>query len=188
MPTHRSLELEVDVGGDEDVELSAAEQRSHSFVGRLGRDELLIATRRAVTDEDAADPCDLDGDRAGERLDLRESLRHYGARASTHPYRSRRVRRSSADSALPRTKIAFSRPSARANVSSGSGPHERSPLTTTRSGGSARISSKHRLERHGVAVDVADYRDARYRLRVDDGGGRRPVTLRISERDAGSSS
>ena len=61
MPTHLSLELEVDVRRDEHVELGAGEQRLHSFVGRLGRHELLIAARRAVTDEDASDPRDLDG-------------------------------------------------------------------------------------------------------------------------------
>ncbi len=37
-------------------------------------------------------------------------------------------------------------------------------------------------------MDIANHRQARDSPRVDDGDGRRPVTLRISERDAGSSS
>ncbi len=65
-PDDLALELQVDVRSDEHVELRAGDQRLHSFVGRSRRHELLIAARRAVTDEDAADPRDLDADRAGE--------------------------------------------------------------------------------------------------------------------------
>ena len=65
----------MDVRRGEHVEPNPVEERFHPRLGRPWRDDLLVASRRAVAAEDVAHTLHLDGHGARESSDLRQALR-----------------------------------------------------------------------------------------------------------------
>ena len=70
-PVHDPVELHVRVAADHDVRVDASEHVPQPLVGRRAQDHLLVASGRAVAEEDAAEAGDVELDglrKAGDEL------------------------------------------------------------------------------------------------------------------------